>query len=250
MGERKGFTLIEMMAVMLIVGLLAATLTTAVRSGFQKARQADCKSKLRQICVAISLYRGEHDDRVPDWTASLYPEYITDSTLFRCAADKNHGRDTPVPQGYLTKGRDPGNFYKTPTTWDNEKNSLNRRAVDMKIKGSYCYEFSAAIGTSGWPVSPNLPQHERTFNTMGQYKRIQMMYGDGQRIINSQEVPWSPSEIPILRCCHHWNDLHLTVTPNGNRLPFTPQPLVINVAYAGNVYASSPKWEDWLAPKK
>jgi len=241
---RKGFTLIELLIVISIVGILASALTVSVRTGFKSARQADCKSKLHQLGVAITVYRSEHDDRVPDWTSNLYPEYVDDRSVFVCFADENKGRDTPVPPTYLQKISDTYNFYKSQATWDNDRGSDSRRRNLAVTRNSYCYEFSAAEnGAGSWYQGEPLPPHELGFTTIGQYKRIQMLYGDEKNKINGIQMPYSASQIPMVRCCHHWKDQFILGTRGSSASGLERLPLILNVAYAGNVFASPPYWE-------
>ena len=238
---RKGFTLIELLIVIAIIGILMASLTVSVRAGFKNARQADCKSKLRQLGIAITIYRGEHDDKVPDWISNLYPEYVDDRAMYVCYADQEKGGDTPVPAAYLRANLDTGNFYTSQATWDNERGTGTTRTLAV-TRGSYCYEFSAAPGAGGWYTGDPLPEHERTFTTIGQYKRIQMMYGDSNNRVNGIQMPYPASQIPMVRCCHHWKDQSILGARSAGG-PVARQPIVLNVAYAGNVFASSPYWE-------
>ncbi|HQL01215.1 MAG TPA: DegT/DnrJ/EryC1/StrS family aminotransferase, partial [Smithellaceae bacterium] len=51
--NRQGFTMIEMMVVVLIIAILASITAVAVNSAKEKARQTDCMSNLRQLGTAI-----------------------------------------------------------------------------------------------------------------------------------------------------------------------------------------------------
>jgi prepilin-type N-terminal cleavage/methylation domain-containing protein len=55
-NNKKGFTLIELLVVVAIIGLLASVVLGAVNSGRTKARDAQRKSDIRQIVIALELY--------------------------------------------------------------------------------------------------------------------------------------------------------------------------------------------------
>lgn len=55
-GGKKGFTLVELLAVMAIISILAGLLLPAISRARIRAREMACKSNLRQIGIAISLY--------------------------------------------------------------------------------------------------------------------------------------------------------------------------------------------------
>ncbi len=241
---RGGFTLLELLVVILIIGLLGSALVVSVQSGYKQARQANCKSNLRQFGVALTIYRGEHENRTPDWLSTLYPDYVDDRGMYVCRADKLGGRDTPRPDELVTLIRG-SNDTDTPRFWDNEKNSDASRNDAIQCC-SYLYEFSNARTT--WRV----PNHSGTGDyRMRDYKMDQMTYGDDSNTINGEIMPYSASRIPIIRCYHHWRDQRIygysdsSAKKSGNA---TKQYITINVAYAGNVFVGPTWWEGTLYP--
>ena len=55
-----GFTLVELLVVVAIVGVLAALLLPAVQSSREAARRLDCVNRLRQIAIAQLNYEAQH----------------------------------------------------------------------------------------------------------------------------------------------------------------------------------------------
>ena len=64
-GFGKKFTLIELLVVIAIIAILAAMLLPALKSARNRAREADCGSRLKQHGVAYNMYAGDNNDALP-----------------------------------------------------------------------------------------------------------------------------------------------------------------------------------------
>lgn len=58
-GDEKGFTLMELMIVVMIIGFLAAIALPAFSSATDKARMSRAKAELRTLESGLAMYYGE-----------------------------------------------------------------------------------------------------------------------------------------------------------------------------------------------
>ena len=70
--RRVGFTLIELMVVILIIGILVSLLLPAVQQAREAARRAQCANRLKQIGLALMNYESQHKVFPPGQVNLLY----------------------------------------------------------------------------------------------------------------------------------------------------------------------------------
>ncbi len=76
--RKKGFTLVELLVVIAVVGTLAAVLLPAVQAAREAARRAQCSNNLRQMGLALQNYHTVH---------GAFPSaYTADASTFQLPA--------------------------------------------------------------------------------------------------------------------------------------------------------------------
>ena len=90
-GQRKarrnaGFSLIEVIAVTIIIGVMATMLMPAIDGAGSKARNAKLKNDLATLDQAIATYKLEQGN-VPASLENLVPDYIARNKGFKDAKD-------------------------------------------------------------------------------------------------------------------------------------------------------------------
>jgi type II secretion system protein G len=65
--DNKGFTLIEMLVVITIIGILASIAVPNYMKAKNKAKEAECKSNLHVIQTALERYATDHDGNYPPY---------------------------------------------------------------------------------------------------------------------------------------------------------------------------------------
>lgn len=93
-GRSAGFTLVEMLAVVVIIGILAGLITAAAVRARVAARRAAMMTELRDLEMAINTYKNEMGDYPPDFTdlaavqrhlATAFPGFTFDANFVQSA---------------------------------------------------------------------------------------------------------------------------------------------------------------------
>jgi prepilin-type N-terminal cleavage/methylation domain-containing protein/prepilin-type processing-associated H-X9-DG protein len=129
-GSRvSGFTLIEILVVIAIIGILAAILFPVFARARENARRASCQSNLKQVSLGMLQYVQDYDERYPllylnyntgagGWMR-LIQSYTKSEQVFQCPSE-------PTAPGALSSGDPASNatdyFYNMNVACTDETN--------------------------------------------------------------------------------------------------------------------------------
>ena len=117
----RGFTLVELLVIVAIIGLLIALLLPAVQAARESARRTQCANNLRQLSVAAQNFHAAKDcfpaswvngDERIAWGISLLP-YVEQTSI---AAEWNKSAAWWEPPNDKLLAT-PISVYKCPTAW-------------------------------------------------------------------------------------------------------------------------------------
>ena len=124
--RQGGFTLIEIMAVVLIIGLLSTIVGAAIFQQVDKGRQTATKAQIANLESVLELYRMDNM-RFPSTEQGL-------EALVREATIPPAPRDFPVG-GYLKGGRVPEDAWGQPYQYESP-GSRNPQSFDLWSLGA------------------------------------------------------------------------------------------------------------------
>jgi general secretion pathway protein G len=85
--RKKGFTLVEILIVVVILGILAAIVIPQFSEASSEARKSSVQSNLQMVRSQIELFKIQHNDNIPGFGTASFYDCLTEKTDIYGAVD-------------------------------------------------------------------------------------------------------------------------------------------------------------------
>lgn len=175
--SRTGFTLVEVLVVIAIIGLLVALLLPAIQAARESARRTQCQNNLKQIGVAVQSHldtrksfpmgRNKFDQQAVSWAFFLLP-YMEETSIYNSFDSKARVDD----EKNIAAMRTPVETYACPSRRKAaaDRNFDNNEQPPVVLGAATLADYSA---NAGLQIMTGMVGSDESATIFGAYNRAE-----------------------------------------------------------------------------